>query len=728
MAHRAGYTWIMFAVFIAVFATQSRFGVEHPLAAWSFFGLNLAVGAFRGWSVRCLLGLPDREPNLWAGRLCHAIQVQAVAWGAFVCFAFWAVYGDDRLETIVLIGVGGFASAGVLVFAFYPALAWLQLLVQVGPTLIWSISAHERYGILLPALVLSFLGFTAMMVKLQHGHLVRGLRTQMLLERQGDDLRRANHLAEEASCARAQFLANMSHEIRTPINGIMGMTELALDTELTAEQRDYLQVANSSARSLLSLINDILDFSKIEAGRVDLESIRFPLCGTIGEVIRPLVIQANQKGLEFVADSAPDLPQFVVGDPTRLGQVLVNLIGNAVKFTEKGEILLRIDVESRTGDDILLHFAVQDTGCGIPEFRRKAIFEAFTQADNSITRKFGGTGLGLSITWRLVEMMGGRLWVESEVGRGSTFHFTVAIKAEAGRDQPPAFRRQIALSGLPVLIVDDHPVNLRRFARMAVCWGMEPHAADGIKAALGCAREAAEPFRLMIVDQRMPGTDGFKTIQRLRGEAPARDAPAILLTSIGDPADQSRCSELGISACVTKPVCPDELLRAALAALNQNLSGARATPEASAVFSCGEGSLTILVAEDNPVNRRVTSRLLEKYGHSVVLVENGKQAVDVVQRQNFDLILMDVQMPELDGCGATAEIRAREREENLPATPIIALTAHAMKGDRERFLSAGMDEYLSKPINGAELQSAIERVTRGYSGDIVSPACTPLIS
>jgi CheY-like chemotaxis protein len=496
------------------------------------------------------------------------------------------------------------------------------------------------------------------------------------------------------------------------MNGVLGMTDLALGTDLNEEQRELIETVKASANALLVLINDILDFSKIEAGKLDLDPLPFRLRESITRIMKPMAFRADEKGLELLCNVRPEVPDQILADPTRLSQIIVNLVGNALKFTNEGEVELCVGLDSLEHDCARLHFSVRDTGIGVPLDKQKSIFEAFSQADSATTRKFGGTGLGLTISTRLVRMMGGKIWVESQPGAGSCFHFTIqasTTQIEETREPDPAVR----LEGVPVLIVDDNAANRRILAEVSEAHGMKPAMADSAAEALRQLQAAAgtdAAFKLALLDCHMPEVDGFTLVEQMQRVSAFAGTATLMLTSAGQRGDAARCRELGIAAYLTKPVSQVQLIDAMRLALGRKSESA--TPPGLITrhsLPANPTELRILLAEDNLVNQKVACRMLEKEQHSVVIVGNGCEVLQALERHSFDLILMDLQMPEMDGLQATAAIRDQERSRG-GHIPIIALTARAMAGDRERCIAAGMDGYASKPIRLADLMSEIKRL------------------
>jgi signal transduction histidine kinase/CheY-like chemotaxis protein len=635
----------------------------------------------------CFLGCVPGVLAMWrASNPMLGMETMLFEGYAFTAVAYWRHY--RRYSPGVVLTAGSFLLWGLV----WPVAETLGLLhIQIPADVIWDL---PKYFVAFGMIVTLFENQTE------------------VLQLEVAERKKAEQKANAANQAKSIFLASMSHEIRTPMNGIIGMTDLVLDTPLTTEQREDLTLVKSSAESLLSVINDILDFSKVEAGKMEFERTPFDLYDLLGEMTRSLSYRAHQKNLELVHDIRSDVPLQLMGDPGRLRQVLVNLIGNAIKFTEQGEVLVTVTKEDEGAGGVLLHFVVNDTGPGIPKEKRRLIFEPFAQVDESTQRRFGGTGLGLTISSRLIKAMGGDIWVETGAdGRGSAFHFTARFELHGEQLLKPLTAPILSLHGLPVLIVDDNATNRRLLVRVLRKWSMEAVAAESGVEALRILRERGsgpDAIRLILLDSQMPGMDGLETARCIREDL-GLTVPAILLRSMGSSGDAARRRKAGIHSYLNKPLRQEELLAAICEAAGGAAADVAAPVEAAGHLRKSGAPLRVLLAEDNPVNRLLAVRLLEREGYQLVVACDGREALAAYEANSFDLALVDIQMPQMDGFDVTAAIRRHEAE-NGGHLPIIAMTAHAMKGDEEQCLAAGMDGYVSKPISAGSLFDEIESV------------------
>jgi signal transduction histidine kinase/DNA-binding response OmpR family regulator len=696
---------------LLVVGLLSPYRLDHPKVFYFSSALFLCIGIVRLVLTKLLQRRGPLTPRWAQTAFRWGVLTNAFFWGIFSALTL-GYYSHEWTGMIVLLMSAGIAAVGHSALTPDLVLSRSYFTLLLTPSIVVAALAGNAAGYSMAMTIGMFGGFLFMDAGRQYENFWQAIDDRASLRAKAVELEEAKKLADEGTIAKSNFLAKMSHEIRTPMNAVIGMTELLLDSGLDTQRERFVHTIKDSSESLLEIVNDILDLSKIEAGRIELDMMDFDLRDSVHDVLRVLSLRAHTKGLELSCRVRPDVPYALFGDGGRLRQILVNLVGNAIKFTPQGSVLVQIECDEKHEDGVILHFAVSDTGIGIPQEHLLRIFEPFAQADSSTTRQYGGTGLGLSISKALVEMMRGKIWCESHHGNGSTFHFTAHFALRKGMSRSSVFTGAASLSDLQVLVVDDAPENARILGEMIQSWRMHSTIVQSNDMAienLDRSRTTGPKFDFVLVDAQMAGESGFSLAEYIVGQ-PDLPSPIMMLTSVGQAGAVDRCQKLGLKVYLIKPVSESDLFDAMMS-MRGSRQGPHEVLEPPVDSPTLSRQLSILVAEDNAVNQQVAQQMLQRRGYAVTIASNGREAVELVSESaSFDLILMDIQMPEMDGFQATAAIREREKA-GVPRIPIVAMTAHAMKGDRERCLQAGMDGYISKPVQSKILYETIEAIT-----------------
>jgi signal transduction histidine kinase/CheY-like chemotaxis protein len=727
LARRARAGTLLYPGALISFAVATGLLRERPVLVITFGVLMTVIAAWRWHGLVTFERSYERNPWRWARLFTIGYWLAASVWSMFAALTILAD-GLGIQSTATLCATAGIAAGGCTTLAPNRRLVLQYLVLLTTPVALISPFALGSTGYVLSAFMLLYIVFLLRLARSQHAEYWHALRSNFALQRQTEELERARRAAEEATAAKSEFLATMSHEIRTPMNGVIGMSGLLLDSPLTAEQREYATVIQSSGNALLAIINDILDFSKIEAGKLDIETVDLDLRVTIEEVLDLLAEHAAGKHIDLALLVEPDVPRMVGGDPGRIRQILLNLVGNAIKFTSEGEVVVRVEnagqstdrgADDGTGESTEVRISVEDSGTGIAADKLERLFQPFSQVDSSTTRQHGGTGLGLAIAKSLSERMGGRIGVASELGVGSTFWFTLLLtrRPEAALPPPPDLGTVTGREPAPVraLVVDDNQTVRQQLQQQLEAWGVAVDTASGAEAALRAIEDARQGDRhhdLALIDLNMPGTSGPDLAHRIRDGGDPVAGAMVLMTSLADRQGPAMASQAGFAAHLPKPIRQSQLGRCLERVLGRHDGdeldpcGTVLTPEQTPA-EVGAFKLRVLLAEDNIVNQKVAVRMLERLGCRVDVAANGREAVHAFERFPYDIVLMDCQMPEMDGFEATAEIRRLEMDERR--TPVIAITANALKGDRERCLAAGMDGYVAKPVQREDIVEALQR-------------------